>query len=124
MIRQPSGKAARRRIVALATSGFPDQARGGRFMMMTRKTVAVAVGALVVSGLVGASALPVNAASTPTPPTCAHQLKVVKSAWSKAAAGPKKDEAKVHYDNAVADHKKKDDKSCLSELTLASAALK
>ena len=93
-------------------------------MKMMKKKLAVAFGALAVSGLVGAAALPVNAASTPTPPTCAHQLKVVKTAWSKAAAGPKKDEAKVHYDNAAADHKKKDDKACLSELELASAALK
>jgi len=93
-------------------------------MTMMKKKLGVAFGALAIFGLVSATVAPVNAATTPTPPTCAHQLKVVKTAWTKTAAGPKKDEAKVHYDNAVADHKKKDDKSCLSELDLATAALK
>ena len=90
-------------------------------MTITKKKLGIAFGALAVLGLVSVTLVPASAA---TAPTCAHQLKVVKTAWSKAAAGPKKDEAKVHYDNAVADHKKKDDKSCLSELDLATAALK
>ena len=66
---------------------------------------------------------------TPTVPTvggttCASQMKVVKSAWKKAPAGPGKDTAKTHYDSAVAASKKNDDKTCLSELDAASAALK
>ena len=91
-------------------------------MTIARIKLGTALGALVAFSLVSVTVVPVNAATTP--PTCAHQLKVVKTAWSKAAAGPKKDEAKVHYDNAVADHKKKDDKSCLTELDAAMAALK
>ena len=59
-----------------------------------------------------------------TAPTCGNQLKVVKAAWKKAPAGPKKDDAKTHYDKAVAANKKHDDKTCLSELDAASAALK
>jgi hypothetical protein len=90
-------------------------------MTISKMKLGIAFGALAALGLVSVTLAP---ASATTPPTCAHQLKVVKTAWSKAAAGPKKDEAKVHYDNAVADHKKKDDKSCLSELDLATAALK
>ncbi len=90
-------------------------------MTITNKKLGIAFGALAALGLVSVTLVPAGAA---TAPTCAHQLKVVKTAWSKAAAGPKKDEAKVHYDNAVADHKKKDDKSCLSELDLATTALK
>ena len=66
---------------------------------------------------------------TPTVPTvggttCASQMKVVKNAWKKAPAGPGKDTAKTHYDNAVAASKNNDDKTCLSELDAASAALK
>ena len=95
----------------------------GNLMTIARKKLGIAFGALIAFGLVGVAMAPVNAATT-TPPTCAHQLKVVHTAWMKAPAGPKKDEAKVHYDNAVADHKKKDDKACLSELDLATAALK
>ena len=112
-----------------------------------------ALGALVLFGLIGAASMPVNAEAgsvttpsvtaptvttpsvtaptvkTPTVPTttstsCASQLKVVKAAWKKAPAGAKKDDAKTHYDAAVAAHKKNDDKTCLSELDAASAALK
>jgi len=95
----------------------------GNFRMtIARKKLGIAFGALAAFGLVSATALPVGAATTP--PTCAHQLKVVKTTWMKAPAGAKKDSAKTHYDTAVADHKKKDDKACLSELDAAMAALK
>ena len=92
----------------------------GYFMTISKKKLGIAFGALAALGLVSVTMVPVNAAT----PTCAHQLKVVKTAWTKAPAGPKKDAAKIHYDNAVADHKKKDDKSCLTELDAATAALK
>jgi hypothetical protein len=91
-------------------------------MTIARKKLGIAFGALAAFGLMGASALPVGAATTP--PTCAHQLKVVKTAWTKAPVGAKKDTAKGHYDMAVADHKKKDDKGCLTELDAAMTALK
>ena len=69
------------------------------------------------------------AVNTPTVPatgmsTCGSQLKVVKKLWKNAPAGPNKDTAKTHYDQAVAASKKQDDKTCLSELDAASAALK
>jgi len=51
-------------------------------------------------------------------------MKLVKKAWKNAPAGPGKDTAKTHYDNAAAASKKNDDKTCLSELDAASAALK
>ena len=92
-------------------------------MTIARKKLGIALGALAAFSLVSVTMLPVNAATT-APPTCAHQLKVVKTTWTKAPAGAKKDSAKTHYDTAVADHKKKDDKACLSELDAAMAALK
>ena len=91
-------------------------------MTIARKKLGIAFGALATLGLVSATLLPVDAGATT--PTCAHQLKVVKTAWTKAPAGAKKNDAKTHYDAAVADHKKKDDKSCLTELDAAMAALK
>ena len=95
---------------------------GNFAMTIARKKLGIALGAFVAFSLVGVAALPVGAATTP--PTCAHQLKVVKTAWTKAPAGAKKDTAKGHYDAAIADHKKKDDKGCLTELDAAMAALK
>jgi hypothetical protein len=113
----------------------------------TRRSGA-ALGALVIMGLVGAVALPVHAGTpalttptvtapsvtapsvtTPTVPTtttstCGSQLKLVKSALKKAPVGAAKDQAKTHYDNAVAANKSHDDKKCLSELDAASALLK
>ena len=91
-------------------------------MTIARKKLGIAFGAFAAFSLVSIAALPVGAATTP--PTCAHQLKVVKTAWTKAPAGAKKDTAKGHYDEAVADHKKKDDIGCLTELDAAMAALK
>jgi hypothetical protein len=91
-------------------------------MTIARKKLGIAFGALAAFSLVSVTVLPVDAATTP--PTCAHQLKVVKTAWTKAPAGAKKNDAKTHYDAAVADHKKKDDKACLTELDAAMTALK
>ena len=123
-------------------------------MTYSTKKSSVALGALVMFGLVGVTMVPVDAGAasvtpptvtaptvttpsvtaptvptvkTPTVPTastCASQLKVVKAAWKKAPAGVKKDDAKTHYDSALAASKNHDDKTCLSELDAASAALK
>jgi len=112
-----------------------------------------ALGVLVLLGLASAAALPVHAGTpalttpsvtapsvtapsvttptvkTPSVPTtatstCGTQLKMVKSALKKAPAGPTRDQAKTHYDSAVAANKTHDDKTCLSELDAASALLK
>jgi len=127
-------------------------------MTSSMKKPGVALGALVMFGLVGVTLVPVDAraaaVTTPTvtaptvttpsvtaptlktptaktpavpttmAPTCASQLKLVKAALKKAPAGPKKDNAKTLYDSAVAASKKHDDKTCLSDLDAASAALK
>ena len=68
----------------------------------------------------------VNTPSVPTTGTltCGSELKVVKAALKKAPAGAGKDLAKTHYDNAATANKSHDDKTCLSELDAASAALK
>ena len=80
----------------------------------------VAFGAMAALGLVAISTLPSDAAT----PTCSHQLKVVQAEIKKAPAGDKKTAAQQHYNDAVAAHKKKDDKTCLSDLDAAAAALK
>lgn len=66
-------------------------------------------------------------ASVATPvlaaPTCAEQLKIVKTEWDAAAAGPKKEAALKHYTAAEKAHKAKEDKSCLTHLDQAMTAL-
>jgi hypothetical protein len=67
-------------------------------------------------------------ATTPTTPgpgvaTAAEQMKIVKAAWDKAPAGPKKDAALKHYtvaENAVQAH---DEKAALKALEEATKAL-
>jgi hypothetical protein len=90
-------------------------------MKIATRKLGIAFGAMAGLGLIAASSLPSSAATTPT---CAHQLKVVQSQIKKAPAGDKKTTAQQHYSDAVAAHKKKDDKTCLSDLDLATAALK
>ncbi|MFO1055957.1 MAG: hypothetical protein U1E53_03215 [Dongiaceae bacterium] len=88
--------------------------------MKTTRKLGFAFGAMAALGLFAASTLPSSAAT----PTCSHQLKVVQAELKKAPAGDKKSAATQHYNDAVAAHKKKDDKTCLSDLDAAAAALK
>jgi hypothetical protein len=88
--------------------------------LRTRIGTALAAAGLLV--MMQAPIVPVAAAATA--PTCADQLKVVKTEMTAAPAGAKHDEAKKHYKAAVTASKKSDDKTCLSELGLAQAALK
>ena len=88
--------------------------------MKTTRKLGIAFGAMAAFGLIAASTVPSNA----TTPTCSHQLKVVQASIKKAPAGDKKTAATQHYNDAVAAHKKKDDKTCLSDLDLAATALK
>lgn len=57
-------------------------------------------------------------------PTAAEQMKTVKAAWDKAPAGSKKDVAQKHYAAAETALKAHNDKECISELNLATQALK
>jgi hypothetical protein len=88
-------------------------------MSIAKRRPSIAVSALALFGMVGSSVVPAYAAAT-----CADQTKVVKAQWDKAPAGPKKDAAAKHYNAAVAAQKKKDEKTCLSQLNAAAAALK
>src|ERR1051326_4680066 len=87
MNRQSSGKASWRPSRSSQASDTRTMPNGELRMTTARKKLGIAFGALVAFSLVAVSALPVGAATTP--PTCAHQLKVVKTAWTKAPAGPK-----------------------------------
>jgi hypothetical protein len=88
-------------------------------MNISKKSLGIAVSAMALFGMIGASAVPAFAAAT-----CADQLTMVKAEWDKAPAGPKKDAAEKHYTMAVAAQKKMDEKTCLSELDAAAMAMK
>ena len=53
-------------------------------MNVTKRSLALAVTALALFGMIGSSAVPAFAAAT-----CADQLTMVKAEWDKAPAGPK-----------------------------------
>jgi hypothetical protein len=90
-------------------------------MSIAGRLFGIAVGALALSGFIGASAVPAAAA---TSPSCATELTTVKAELKKTTAGPKLDAAKKHYKAASTAHKKNDDVTCVSELNAAEAALK
>lgn len=56
--------------------------------------------------------------------TCVSEMATVKAAWDKAAAGPKKDAALVHYAAAEASEKGKKEATCMIHAEAAAAALK
>ena len=85
--------------------------------LRTITCIAMAAATLLVMALA-----PVDPAAAAT--TCADQLKAVKTELTAAPTGTKRDEAKKHYKAAVTASKKSDDKTCLTELGLAQAALK
>jgi hypothetical protein len=88
-------------------------------MSIAKRRLGIAVSAFALFGMVGLSVVPAYAAAT-----CADQAKVVKAEWDKAPSGPKKNAAEKHYVKAVAAQKKNDEKTCLTELNAAAAALK
>lgn len=55
--------------------------------------------------------------------TTQDKIRVVKSAWDKAPAGPNKDAALVHFRAAEAAHAEKNDADCLIALDAATQAL-
>jgi hypothetical protein len=88
-------------------------------MSIAKKRLGLAAGAVALVGMVGLSVVPAHSAET-----CAMQLKAVKASLDKASAGPKKDKAAKYYTEAVAAEKKKDEKTCLADLSEATVALK
>src|SRR5258705_13413171 len=112
MNRQSSGKAPWRPSRSSQVSDTRTMPNGELRMTIARKKLGIAFGAFAAFSLVSIAALPVGA--TTTPPTCAHQLKVVKTAWTKPPAGAKKDTAKGHYDASEPHYTNKDGKGCLT----------
>lgn len=89
-------------------------------------------GVAIFAGFAAASLFATASAQEQEKPRCVEQLKIVKAAFDKAPAGPKKDIAETHYVRAEMAYqglgrekwKRIQERKCLEHLERAMAALK
>ena len=89
----------------------------------------IAAATLSLLCLMGRPLVPADAATSPPPSSCTDGLAAVKAKLKKAEAAVdtsdlKSSGARKHYKAALSAHRAFDDRTCLSELQKAQAALK